>query len=515
MRNIFILSTLLIISFTCFSQPEIEWQKSLGGSATDYAESIQQTTDGGYIVTGASYSNDGDVAGNHGVSDYWIAKLNATGNLEWQKSLGGTNLEIANSIQQTGDGGFIVAGESKSNNGDVSGHHGSTDYRDFWIVKLSESGIIEWQKSLGGSDSDIAFDIQQTIDGGYIVAGVSNSNDGDVTINKGSSDYWVVKLTGSGAIEWQKSLGGGLQDIARSVKQTSDGGYIVAGHSNSSNGDVTGNHGSSDFWIVKLSMEGNLSWQKSLGGSQYDAAHSIFQTSEGDYIIAGNTESNNGDVMENNGGNDFWIVKLSTDGEIIWQNSLGGSVSDFGYDIKSTFDGGSIVAGFSSSIDGDVSENQGQGDFWLVKLNSLGNIEWQKSVGGTLSEVAYSVQQTMDGGFIAAGSSESNDGDVTGNHGGMDYWLVKLGPVLSVEGGILNNTILLFPNPNSGQFYLNLSPLKDVSSISIIDVLGRLVYSTTKISPGTIEINQNLAAGMYVVKVSSGTSEIKLKMIVK
>ncbi|MDR0665109.1 MAG: hypothetical protein LBF86_06275, partial [Helicobacteraceae bacterium] len=172
-------------------------EKSLGGSDYDYATSIQQTKDNGYTVAGYSYSNDGDVTENYGNYDFWIVKLNANGAIVWQKSLGGSNSDWATSIQQTKDNGYIIAGYSYSTDGNVTGHHGSTDNTDCWIVKLNANGAIEWQKSLGGSDYDYANSIQQTSDGGYIIAGSSYSTDGNVTDHHGSTnynDYWIVKL---------------------------------------------------------------------------------------------------------------------------------------------------------------------------------------------------------------------------------------------------------------------------------------------------------------------------------
>ncbi|UCH15292.1 MAG: hypothetical protein JSV22_04830, partial [Bacteroidales bacterium] len=236
-----------------FTTKLIEWQKSLGGSCGDEAHSIKQTSDGGYIVAGLSCSNNGDVSENNGNYDYWIVKLTSTGEIEWQKSHGGNEAEWAYSIQQTSDGGYIVAGVSQSNDGDVSGNHGTYDY---WIVKLTSIGVLDWQKSLGGSDEDMAYSIQQTSDGGYIVAGRSESSDGDVSGNHGSSDFWIVKLNPSGEIDWQRTLGGSGDDYANSIQQTTDGGYIVAGGSNSNDGDVSGNHGYGDYWVVKLTSTG-------------------------------------------------------------------------------------------------------------------------------------------------------------------------------------------------------------------------------------------------------------------
>ncbi len=348
-----------------FAQPEIAWQRCLGGSGDDYAHSIQQTTDGGYIVAGWTLSDDGDVSGYHGGYDFWVVKLNSSGDIVWQKCLGGSGEDEAHSIQQTTDGGYIVAGVTASNDGDVSGNRG--DY-DFWVVKLNSSGDIVWQKCLGGSNDDAAYSIQQITDGGYVVAGYTESNDGDVSGNHGYSDSWVVKLSSSGNIVWQKCLGGSRCDNAYSIQQTTDGGYIVAGCTESNDGDVSGNHGGYDFWVVKLNSSGNIVWQKCLGGSSYDEVCSIQQTADGGYIVAGGTLSNDGDVSGNHGSADFWVVKLNSSGDIVWQKCLGGSNDDAAYSIQQITDGGYVVAGYTESNDGDVSGNHGSADFWVVKL---------------------------------------------------------------------------------------------------------------------------------------------------
>jgi hypothetical protein len=286
-------------------------------SGWEQAKSIQQTSDGGYIVAGYTQSNDGDVSANHGnFENYecWIVKLSPIGNIQWQKCLGGSDLDRAYSIQKTSDGGYIVAGYTYSNDGDVSGNHGGGDC---WIVKLLPTGNIQWQKCLGGSGYDYANSIQQTSDGGYIVGGYTNSNDGDVSgyhsnLSGGrkTSDSWIVKLSPTGSMQWQKCLGGSADDYASSIQQTSDKGYIVAGYAASIDGDVSGNHGGGDCWVVKLSPTGNIKWQKCLGGNDCDYASSIRQTPDGGYIVAGVTDSTSGQVSGNHGGYDFWIVKL-------------------------------------------------------------------------------------------------------------------------------------------------------------------------------------------------------------
>jgi hypothetical protein len=412
-------------------------EKLLGGNDDEMEPVIQNTTDGGYILAGESKSSaNGNVTGtNHGSNDYWVVKLNTVGTIVWNKLLGGNGLEKPFSIQQTTDGGYIIAGYSGSSvSGDITGPiHGSLE---FWIVKLDALGNIIWNKSLGGANQDEAYSIQQTTDGGYIVAGYSASSaTGNVTgTNHGLGDYWIVKLDALGNITWNKLMGGSALDVPREIQQTTDGGYIVAGYSASSaNGDVTGiNHGLNDCWIVKLDALGNILWNKLLGGNGEERTYSIQQATDGGYIVAGySTSSINGDVTAtNHGSNDYWIVKLDAFGNIFWNKLLGGSSSDFAISIQQTIDGGYVVAGASlSSANGDITgTTNGNYDYWIVKLNATGNITWNKLLGGNGIDAANSIRQTSNGKYIIAGhSSSSVNGDVTaGNHGINDYWIVKL-----------------------------------------------------------------------------------------
>ncbi|MEO5675427.1 MAG: MopE-related protein [Chitinophagales bacterium] len=412
----------------CFStpakaQPIIEWQKSLGGSDYDGAFSVQQTADEGFIVAGFSYSDDGDVSENNGYMDYWLVKQDASGTLEWENSLGGNSFDAAYSVRQTSDDGFIVAGYSSSAGGDVSGNHGAYDY---WVIKLDAAGVIIWQKSLGGSLEDLAHCVEQTADNGFIIAGSSGSGDGDVSGNHGAEDYWIVKLDESGNLQWQKSLGGSMIDFASYIEQTDDMGYIVAGYTYSSDGDVSINHGANDYWIVKLDSAGGLQWQKSLGGSASDQATCIRQTTDGGFVVAGISESSDGDVSGNHGLEDFWVVKLDETGSMEWQKSMGGSSYDEAYSIDQTSEGGFIVAGQTQSGDGDVSFNHGSGDDWIVKLDPYGNLSSEVTYGGSGNDAAHSIQQTSSGGFIVGGYTFSSDGDVSGNHGYQDYWILNL-----------------------------------------------------------------------------------------
>ena len=410
-----------------FTTKMIQWQKCLGGSGSDYANSIQQTEDGGYIVAGYTSSTNGDVSDNNGGNDYWVVRLDEDGSIIWQKCLGGSGTDYAKSIQQTADGGYIVAGDTYSSDGDVSKNNGKGDY---WVVRLDEDGSIIWQNSFGGSENDMVNSVAQTSDGGYIVAGYTSSTDGDVSDNNGGNDCWIVKLTDEGSMTWQKCFGGTKNDYAASIQQTSDGGYIVAGITYSTNGDVSGNHGGSDYWIVKLTDEGSMTWQKCFGGTGSESASSIQQTSDGGYIVTGYTSSNNGDVSgDNHGGWDYWMVKLTDEGSITWRKCFGGNDTDYGNSVEQTSDGGYIVAGYTRSQNGgDVSGKIGGDDYWIVKLTSDGSMTWQKCFGGYNNDQAYSIQQTSDGEYIVAGYTKSINRDVSGNHGSTDYWVVKFTP---------------------------------------------------------------------------------------
>ncbi len=451
-RHSFFLSVSVVMATSfCWGQ-EIEWQNTIGGSGAEDLRAIQQTSDGGYVLAGYSSSNiSGDKTENNmgfpGSCDYWIVKTDLWGNIVWQNTIGGSESDFLNSIQQTSDGGYIVGGYSYSNiSGDKTNNNWDTTLAttDYWIVKLDFMGNILWQRTFGGDGNDMLSSVFQTSDGGYIIGGYSTSNiSGDKTENSMGGiyqDYWIIKTDSSGNIQWQNTIGGNKSDILRSLKQTNDGGYIIAGHSDSDiSGDKTENNLDAicnpyctyDYWIVKLDSIGNIQWQNTIGGTNDDNLFSVEQTSDGGYILGGYSNSNiSADKTENtNGDYDYWIVKTDSGGNVQWQNTIGGSNYDYLYFTQQTSDNGYVLGGCSlSNTSGDKTESsQGMLDIWIIKTDELGNILWQNTNGGGYQESAYATPQTTDGGYIIGGYSNSNiSGDKTENNiGGGDYWLVK------------------------------------------------------------------------------------------
>lgn len=403
--------------------PVIQWEKSFGGSALDGGGSVQSTTDGGYIFAGRTNSNDNDVSGNHGGSDWWVVKTDITGTIQWQKAIGGSADDIPYYIIQSSDGGYAIAGWTESNDGDVTGYQGN---KDCWVVKLSSTGTIQWQNALGGSSEEEFRYITQTADGGFACSGWSYSNDGDVSGRNGIRDGWLVKLDSNGNLVWQKMLGGSGDENGYTVEQTTDGGYIFSAVSNSSSGGVASNNGLFDYWLAKTDSVGNVQWENNYGGSLQEQMRGAIQTSDGGYIMTGYTQSNNFDVTGFQGINDIYVVKVDNLGVIEWTKTYGGTQTDRGSKVRQTPDGGYILSGYTNSSDGNVTGYQGGfGDCWLVKIDNLGTIQWQKTFGGTDDEQGGDVI-LIPNGYLFVGNASSNDGDVSSNYGDADMWAVKL-----------------------------------------------------------------------------------------
>ena len=492
----------------------ILWQNDLGGTFTETFGELKQTPDGGYILVGTSSSGiTGDKSEtNIGGFDIWVIKLNSTGSIVWQNTIGGSSLEELTYLELASDGGFLIGCTSSSG---ISGDKNEVNYgiSDYWVIKLDASGNILWQNTIGGSSTDKLRSVEETSDGGFIVAGYSNSPiSGDKTeASKGDYDYWIIKLNSTGVVVWQKTYGGISADKLNDIEETTDGGFIMAGSSNSSISfdKTTNSFGYEDVWVLKINSEGIVEWDKTIGGSTTDLANSIYQTTDLGYIVGGYTKSMfTGNLTENthSSTDDYFAMKFNSAGLNLWMNIFGGTGNEQMQKVHQHPDNTYIFGGYSySGLSGDKTTlSFGGSDFWMLKSlpdncvpvpyyvdqdddefgagispgnvcelpggnNSFANgdcndlhqwvfpfesewcdgidnncdgsideeliacnpgpaSQWQNTIGGALEENLACVEATSDGGFVLFGDSKSSVGfDKTmASYGFLDYWLVKL-----------------------------------------------------------------------------------------
>jgi len=367
-------AVLCILLLVTFAHAQQTWQRTYGGTGDDQGNSVQQTSDGGYIVTGTTYSFG---AGN---GDVWLIKTDASGDTLWTRTYGGIQYDYGYSVQQTSDGGYVIAGNTASYGG---------GYDDFYLIKTNVSGDTIWTRTygFGRAFSSSAFSAQQTQDGGYIVAG------------RLGNDVYLVKTNASGDTLWTKTYGGTGDDAGYSVQQTQDGGYIVAGRTNS--------YGPDGVYVIKTDASGDTLWTRTYGGTVSSAGYSVRQTADGGYIIAGEIDPHGG------GSYDVYLIKTNASGDTLWTRTYGGTVGEGGRFAQQTPDGGYIVAGGTSSF------GAGGWDVWLIKTNASGDTLWARTYGGTGTDIAFSAQQTTDGGYIIAGETGSFGA------GQYDVYLIK------------------------------------------------------------------------------------------
>ncbi|WP_299126596.1 hypothetical protein [uncultured Winogradskyella sp.] len=408
----------------------IESTITYGGTKNESAQAVTKTTDGGFAVLGYTQSMNGDVTDKQNESfDYWLLKFDSENNLQWSKTYGGSNDDRGNDIIQTTDGGYAIIGYSSSIDQDVTENQGT---RDYWLLKLDSSGNISWQKSYGYSGVDVGHNVIQTNEGGFFITGVldvtasaGEGNTSRTTSRHAGGDYWALKLDASGTIEWSRYYGGGFTDTPFDAIQTNDG-YIIIGSSDSNDVDISNNKGTYDFWVVKVSNSGNLIWEKSFGGDEIDEARAIAATDDGNFIIAGDTRSNTIDVSQNNGAADLWLIKLAPNGDLLWEKTYGGSNFDVARSIEKTDDNGFLISGSTRSSDGDVTTNKGQNDAWVLKTDPNGNIQWQKTIGGSDIDFAFDATELNDKTVILVGESNSNNIDIPTNQGFTDLLITKI-----------------------------------------------------------------------------------------
>ncbi len=419
------LIVVFVLSFTSsMAQLTIEWQRCYGGSGFDQPFTTERTMDGGFISAGFSNSTDGDVTGNKGNYDWWIVKADKDGNIQWQRTYGGNNYDKCRAIMQNDDGTYMAFGSAHSGNGDVPSNAGEAD---FWLLKLDSVGNILQNQVWGGSQEEGGRGIIRTADRGWMLVGWAASNDGDIVGNNGTKDAWLCKLDSNGVEEWSRCYGGSLEDRARYVVQLPDGGYVFGGNAKSSDGDLSINQGGEDFWIAKVDALGNLLWNTPMGSSGDDRIYYVAADWDGGFIGIGRNSANDGDVTDNHGMEDLWIVKVDSLGNPVWNKSLGGSNDDGGFRIESTADHGYFIAGMTKSTDGDSPGNYGVSDYWFIKLDSTLNFVWNDVIGGTRADHCNDILKADDGGYFLTGFTLSNDSLPLpfNNNGTADYYFVK------------------------------------------------------------------------------------------
>jgi hypothetical protein len=446
-KTFYIIGLIWSSCFTANSQ-DILWEKSYGGKNAEYLFDAQPTADYGFILAGSSLSNKtGNKSdNNNGDLDYWVWKMDENGELDWQKSFGGSGFDLLQSIKNTRDGGFILAGTSSSNAG-FQKKDTCRGVTDFWVIKLDAKGEELWQKTIGGNGQDELLCAFQTRDGGYMLGGSSSSSPEiiehtnpnekkalDIKTDlyskseksRGNMDYWIVKLDKNGVVQWQKTYGGEYADLLRSMEQTKDGGYILGGYSNSpqSGEKIDANIGIGDYWIVKIDDIGGIEWQKTYGGSGDNELYVIHQTNDGGYIAGGN--SNSTTPLTSMGGNvrsgtDFWVLKMDEKGAVLWSETYDFGKVDILTSLVENKDHTYLIGGYAQNeIDNSVArvikkDETGINDFIALKIDEKGEKLWDKTVGSDGEDVLRKLIETRDGGYLLAGTSNAQSASNTLN----------------------------------------------------------------------------------------------------
>ncbi len=382
----------------------------------------QRTVDKGYILIGSdtggfNYKDEFIwTKSNNGAG--WMTRLDSTGTLRWSRwmgSIGGALLSV-----QEVSGGFVTAGYISS----------YPDTAHYYVSKRDGSGNALWERSYGGSGEDRAYSLKATTDGGYIVAGFTNSNNGDVLKVNSERDAWIIKLDANGDRQWAAAYGGSQEDTAYAICQMPDGGYLVCGASSSTDGDLPANKGSSDGWVFKIDATGALVWKKNFGGSAQDVLNNLVRNADNTYTLSGYSFSNDGDLSGNHGSADFWVITIDDSGNLLWSKLYGGSNNDASFGLQTASANGSFVTGFTQSADGEVTDAAGGVDCWTLRLDANGTLLWQKASGTVNNEYAMAVMPTNDVDFAIAGFGSP------GSFDGSDGLIIKYSNANTIKGTI-------------------------------------------------------------------------------
>ncbi|WP_333627496.1 T9SS type A sorting domain-containing protein [Sphingobacterium siyangense] len=516
---------------TLVQAQDILWEKSYGGKHSDYLFDAQPTPDYGFILAGSSLSKK---TGNktddgNGDLDYFVWKMDEKGELDWQKSFGGSGADLLQSIRLTRDGGFILAGTSDSQKG-LFKKDSCRGHEDFWIVKLNAKGAEQWQRTIGGSGQELLQSIAPTVDGGYIIGGSSSSEKSDKLKNGtedpfgkkdngyGNLDYLVVKLDIEGKIEWQKTYGGQYADQLRSIIQTRDGGYLLGGSSNSpeSGNKNEKNYGQSDYWMLKLDPKGELEWQKVYGGEGDDQLQALLQSKDGNYLLAGSSSSaTTGNKNASNGkGTDFWMLKIDTSGEVIWQKTYDIGKADLLTSLEENADG-SLLLGGSAQSEASASkkkDKEGINDYIAIKTDDKGEEQWRQNVGGNGEDILRKAIETRDGGYLLAGTSMSSvSRDRYSGKGRNDFWVVKLKDNKKKEEK--KNPIEAYPNPTLHYSNVIVGYEFEKGTATVYDISGRQLQHFD-IHDRTVPVDLGgMPEGIYIVEIRTNVQEDSAKIV--
>ena len=336
---------------------------------------------------------------------------------EWESvnTFGGSKEDIANAIISTKDGGFAIIGNTKSVDGDF--YFKKREGSDLFLMKFNYLSELQWTKTYGGSDDDRGHGLVQLSDGGYVLVGYSKSSDGDTSQNKGQHDNWVIRTDPKGKILWEKSFGFLGHDHAYNIIKTSDGGLFFNGFLDvtASNGlgqnkiyaHSSSRHGAGEFWAHKIDLEGNLQWRYYYGGTSNDRSYDSIETSKGDFILVGTSESQDEDIKNPNGGYDIWVIKIDKNGKLLWEKSIGGTEYDSGKSVMELPSGDILVLGSTYSKNGNILDASGSSDIILSKLSSNGEIKEVRNIGTKGFETANSFIRRPDGTLVLVGHSNN------------------------------------------------------------------------------------------------------------
>ncbi len=375
-----------------------------GGEGYDTFNDMALTPDGGYIAVGQSASVEGDGTGSKGGVDFWVVKFDGEGKKVWHKKFGGTGEDIANSIVRTPGNGYIILGSTLSNDGDVTGNKGQ---QDAWLISIDGDGNLQWQKTLGGSANDWQNNLKPAGDGNYLMSGWTASTDGDVAANNGEIDAWIVKVDATGTIVWEDTYGGSKDDIAYDATPVSDGGYIFTGKVASNDGDAQGRAAATPAaWIIKLNTAHQVGGKVYLGESDLDYGTVALEAANGDYVFAGGTSTSD-EFDDYHGGKDVFVCRLSGSGDVRWKKAYGGSLDEEPGDLVETDNGDFVFGGFAMSIDGNLQGNLGAEDAWMMRLDGEGSIKNTAILGGAKGDNIKKIKQLTDTHFAFVGRTGS------------------------------------------------------------------------------------------------------------